>query len=66
MSSQLHSLGAILGDGVAIGATILSLSLIRNKAWHGGARMADRNPCRHVDRLRVANPEHARRRKFWS
>jgi hypothetical membrane protein len=33
MSSQLHGLGAILGDGVAIGATIITLSLIRNKAW---------------------------------
>jgi hypothetical protein len=33
MSSQLHGLGAILGDGVAIGATIITLSLIRNKTW---------------------------------
>ena len=32
-SSQLHGLGAILGDGVAIGATIITFSLIRNKAW---------------------------------
>jgi hypothetical protein len=32
-SSQLHGLGAVLGDGVAIGATIITLSLIRNKAW---------------------------------
>jgi hypothetical protein len=32
-NSQLHGLGAILGDGVAIGATIITLSLIRNKSW---------------------------------
>lgn len=32
-SSQMHGLGAILGDGVAIGATIITLSLLRNKAW---------------------------------
>ena len=32
-SSQLHGLGAILGDGVAIGATIITFSLIRNKDW---------------------------------
>jgi len=32
-SSQLHGLGAILGDGVPLGATIITLSLLRNKAW---------------------------------
>ena len=32
-SSQLHGLGAVLGDGVAIGATIITLGLIRNKSW---------------------------------
>lgn len=32
-SSQLHGLGAILGDGVAIGGTIITLSLLRNQAW---------------------------------
>lgn len=32
-SSKLHSLGAILGDGVAIGATLITGSLIRNKSW---------------------------------
>ncbi|HUE98099.1 MAG TPA: DUF998 domain-containing protein [Anaerolineales bacterium] len=35
-SSQLHGLGAILGDGVGIGATIITLSLIRNKSWRPG------------------------------
>jgi len=33
MSSQLHGLGAILGDGVPVGATLITLSLIRNKSW---------------------------------
>ena len=32
-SSQLHGLGAILGDGVPIGATLITGSLIRNKSW---------------------------------
>lgn len=32
-SSQLHGVGTILGDGVPLGATILSLSLIRNRSW---------------------------------
>jgi hypothetical protein len=32
-SSQLHGLGAILGDGVALGGTIITVSLLRNKAW---------------------------------
>ena len=32
-SSQLHGLGAILGDGVPIGATLIIGSLIRNKSW---------------------------------
>jgi len=32
-SSQIHGLGAILGDGIPIGATIITLSLIRNKSW---------------------------------
>jgi len=32
-SSQLHGLGAILGDGVPIGATLITASLIRNKSW---------------------------------
>lgn len=31
--SQLHGLGAILGDGIAVGTTIMTLSLVRNKAW---------------------------------
>jgi hypothetical protein len=33
MSSQLHGLGAILGDGVPVGATLITGSLIRNKSW---------------------------------
>lgn len=33
LSSQLHGLGAVLGDGVAIGTTLITLALIRNKAW---------------------------------
>ena len=32
-SSQLHGLGAILGDGVPIGATLITGSLIRNRSW---------------------------------
>lgn len=32
-SSQLHGLGAILGDGILLGAIILTLSLRRNPAW---------------------------------
>jgi hypothetical protein len=32
-SSQLHGLGAVLGDGVPIGATLITLGLIRNKSW---------------------------------
>ncbi len=32
-SGQLHGLGAILGDGVPLGATIISLSLLRNQSW---------------------------------
>jgi len=32
-SSQLHGLGAILGDGVPIGATLITGSLARNKSW---------------------------------
>jgi hypothetical protein len=33
VSSQLHGLGAILADGVAIGATLITASLFRNPAW---------------------------------
>jgi hypothetical protein len=32
-SSQLHGMGAILGDGIPLGGTIITLSLLRNKAW---------------------------------
>lgn len=32
-SSQLHGLGALLGDGVAIGAIFITGSLLRNQAW---------------------------------
>jgi hypothetical protein len=32
-SSQLHGLGALLGDGIAIGAIFITGSLLRNKAW---------------------------------
>jgi len=32
-SSQLHGLGALLGDGVAIGAIFITGSLLRNKSW---------------------------------
>jgi len=32
-SSQLHGLGAVLGDGVPVGATLITGSLIRNKSW---------------------------------
>ena len=32
-SSKLHGLGAILGDGVPVGATLITGSLIRNKSW---------------------------------
>jgi hypothetical protein len=32
-SSQLHGLGAVLGDGVAIGAIFITGSLLRNPAW---------------------------------
>lgn len=32
-SSQLHSLGAVLGDGVLIGATLITLGLFRNPSW---------------------------------
>ncbi|HET9913652.1 MAG TPA: DUF998 domain-containing protein [Anaerolineales bacterium] len=32
-SSQLHSWGAVLGDGVLIGATIITLGLLRNPSW---------------------------------
>lgn len=32
-SSQLHSLGAVLGDGVLIGATLITLGLLRNPSW---------------------------------
>jgi hypothetical protein len=33
-TSQLHGLGAILGDGIPLGGTIITLSLLRNRAWH--------------------------------
>jgi hypothetical protein len=36
-SGQIHGLGAILGDGVPVGATVISLSLFRNRSW-GSAR----------------------------
>jgi hypothetical protein len=32
-NSQLHGLGAVLGDGVPIGAMLITGSLIRNKSW---------------------------------
>jgi hypothetical protein len=32
-SSQLHGLGAILSDGVAFGATLITGSLFRNPSW---------------------------------
>lgn len=32
-SSQLHGLGAILGDGIPVGATLITWSLARNKSW---------------------------------
>lgn len=32
-SSQLHGLGALLGDGIAIGAIFITASLLRNQAW---------------------------------
>lgn len=34
-SSKLHGLGAILGDGVPVGATLITGSLIRNNSWRG-------------------------------
>lgn len=33
MSSKLHGLGAILGDGVAIGITLITGSMLHNEAW---------------------------------
>lgn len=34
MSGKLHSLGAVLGDGIPIGAAVLTWSLVRgNRAW---------------------------------
>jgi len=32
-SSQLHGLGAVLGDGIAIGAIFITGSLLRNQSW---------------------------------
>ena len=32
-SSLLHSWGAVLGDGVLIGATLITLGLLRNEFW---------------------------------
>jgi hypothetical protein len=32
-SSQLHGLGAVLGDGIAIGAIFITVSLFRNPSW---------------------------------
>jgi hypothetical membrane protein len=32
-SGMLHSLGALLGDGIAIGAIFITGSLLRNKSW---------------------------------
>jgi len=32
-SSQLHGLGAILGDGILAGAIFLTISLARNPVW---------------------------------
>jgi hypothetical protein len=33
VSSQIHGLGAVLGDGVAFGAIFITLAMIRNKTW---------------------------------
>jgi hypothetical protein len=38
-SSQLHGLGAILGDGILLGAIILTISLARNPVWRSARWM---------------------------
>jgi hypothetical protein len=34
LSSQLHGWGAVLADGVPLGATLITLALLRNPSWH--------------------------------